>query len=321
MVDHCSKLGVTALIPIRNGERYLESFMPQVISNLGLNDEILIINDQSDDGTAALLEIWKSRFPVIRILKTIQPGLVNALNLGLAEASKNWIARFDCDDRYDEFRVRKQISKLELGDVAIFSDYSIVDIRNRNLGRIYSPVNPLECSISLVNSERTAHPSAVFSKEAALSVGGYRNSDYLAEDLSLWLRLSRVGNLRSAPERLLTYTAHSGSITNQNQFLMKKQKNEVLNKIGINPLHLKSVSTRFTLDSEWDDPNALIRNLLHARDAYAACDQFGIPGRNQIITSTLQLIKREPGKTLHEGSIQAWYKLVRSVSRKFRKYS
>ena len=321
MIDQRSKFGITALIPIRNGEKYLETFMPQVINNLSSNDEILIINDQSEDGTEALLDIWKSKFPYIRILKTIQPGLVNALNLGLAEASKNWIARFDCDDNYDESRIRKQISAIKPGDVAIFSDYSIVDNRNHNLGRIYSPVYPLACSISLVNSERTAHPSAVFSKEAAQSVGGYRISDYLAEDLSLWLRMSRVGNLRSSPEKLLTYTVHSGSITNRNQHLMKLQKNEVLNKIGINPSHLNSISTNFDLDSELDDPNSLIRNLLHARDAYDACGQFELPGRNQIIARIFQIIKREPGKTAHEGSIQAWYKMVRMVSRKFRKYS
>jgi glycosyltransferase involved in cell wall biosynthesis len=320
MFDRSDAFRVTALIPVKNGEKYLNSFLPQVLTNLNPSDEILIINDHSDDGTEVLLNNWKIEFPSIRILKPRQSGLVEALNIGLKEASNDWVARFDCDDNYDNSRIRKQIAKIEKGDVGIFSDYSIVGQHGKFLGEILSPVNPIGCSISLVNSERTAHPSALFNRKAAQSVGGYRKVDYLAEDLSLWLRLSRIGTLRSVPETLLYYTFHSGSITNRNQDLMKKQKNMVIRNIGLNKSDLNSISTDFKFDSRQDFTHSHIRRILYARDALHACSEFNLPGSEKIVAKILDLIRREPSVFMKEASSQVVSKILRNIAKRYPRY-
>jgi glycosyltransferase involved in cell wall biosynthesis len=202
----------------------------------------------------------------LRILDSPEPGLVNALNLGLRESSNTWIARFDVDDNYDSARISKQIEAIQANDVAIFSDYSIMSESKLNLGTIYSPVNPLACSISLINSERTAHPSALINKDAVLAVGGYLNEDFLVEDLSLWLRLSRVGNLRSVPKTLLHYTLSKSSVSSQNNAMMIQNKNHLLKRLPINPSHVKEVQLDYDETFYRGIPNAGIRHLLFMRD-------------------------------------------------------
>lgn len=96
--------------------------------------------------------------------------------------------------------------------------------------------------LSILATHRTAHPSAVFSKEAFFAVGGYRNKDFLAEDISLWLRLSRVGNFVSIPNQLLNYRVSSTSMTGTSQKLSHAKKFEVLNEIKINKEVIVNIS-------------------------------------------------------------------------------
>lgn len=273
---------VTALLPVKNGEKYLKNLMPQIISNTNSSDEIIIINDHSTDNTKRELLKWNKELPNLRIIDSSEPGLVNALNLGLRESSNTWIARFDVDDNYDPERVSKQIEAIQASDVAVFSDYAMTSEDKRNLGNVYSPVIPLACSISLINSERTAHPSALINKDAAWAVGGYLNEDFLVEDLSLWLRLSRAGNLRSVPETLLYYTLSKNSISARNRALMIKNKTELLKRIPINPNHLKDVQQDYDEYCYRGLPNAGIRQLLFLRDISTVSSFYGVTNDLQL---------------------------------------
>jgi hypothetical protein len=111
--------------------------------------------------------------------------------------------------------------------VCVFSDYRIRGTEGQDLGLIPSPVDPLPTLMSLVTNLRTPHPVVIMRKDAVLRIGGYRESDFPAEDLSLWLRLSEVGDLVSVPEELFTYFLHKNSIT-ATRYLESKQKAHLL---------------------------------------------------------------------------------------------
>ena len=215
---------VTFLMPVRNGRDFLIDSLENIDAMADSSDEILVINDHSSDGTDEILHSMKSIIKNLVVLNNPNSGLVKALNFGLEEASNNLIARVDVDDTYQIDRINKQIDSFTPSTVAVFSDYTFVSPDKSNLGTIYSAVHPLAVSASLVSSQRTAHPSVVFSREAVIQVGGYRESDFPAEDLSLWLRLSRVGELRSVPLPLLNYRINPQGIsaTRRSEMLMKK---------------------------------------------------------------------------------------------------
>jgi hypothetical protein len=56
-----------------------------------------------------------------------------------------------------------------------------------------------------------AHPSVVMRKEPVLSAGGYDQQTVPSEDMDLWIRLSRIGELANLPEPLLRYRRHAGA--------------------------------------------------------------------------------------------------------------
>ena len=259
---------VTFLMPVRNGRDFLIDSLANIDAMADSSDEILVINDHSSDGTDEILHSMKSIIKNLVVLNNPSSGLVKALNFGLEEASNNLIARVDVDDTYQIDRINKQIDSFTSSTVAVFSDYTFVSPDKSNLGTIYSAVHPLAVSASLVISQRTAHPSVVFSREAVIQIGGYRESDFPAEDLSLWLRLSRVGELRSVALPLLNYRINPKGVsaTRRSEMLMKKTL--LLKDIGINKHDLEQMENSIPdiLASYDSISNDSERRILFARD-------------------------------------------------------
>jgi glycosyltransferase involved in cell wall biosynthesis len=205
---------VSAVMPIKNGEKYLEASIQQLTKTLGAKDEMIVVNDASSDQTETMLRKWALLDQRVMVINNPNPGLTNALNLGIREASHSWIARFDVDDKYSLDRIDVQRESISPTVGLIFSDYDTYSPAGENLGTIPSALFESPTALSLISSQRTAHPSALFLKNAFNDVGGYKAEDFPAEDLSLWLRMIKVTEVVSAPQTLLHYLIAPNSVSN-----------------------------------------------------------------------------------------------------------
>ena len=221
---------VTALLPIKNGEIWIPRIADSLEKCLKFNDQLVIVDDHSTDNSWTVLSKLHFDFEFILCSNPGQ-GIVSALNFGIQMARHEWIARFDVDDEYPETRLEAQLSSFAKSTVAIFGDYSIVDSFGNNLGSMPSPVFSGATALSLVHSDRTAHPSVVFRKKAAIDVGLYREEDFPSEDLSLWIRLAKIGELITVPENVLTYTLHQKSISTSRYSEAKNRSQELIQSL------------------------------------------------------------------------------------------
>jgi len=238
---------ITILLPIKNGERFLLNAIKSIEANISDIDEVLVIDDGSTDSTSKLLVRWQTENSRVRTLKGSSSGLVNALNLGLNNASNNWVARFDVDDSYSTSRLFEQRKWINDDIALIFSDYEIKSAGGSEMGTIHGAIFHPAVSLSLITSSRTPHPGALFNRLVALEVGGYRSEDFPAEDLSLWLRMSRMSRLVSVPMPLLKYKMHEDSITSNMGREMRKKT--------IDLLHFFKIYSRdlVTLEHTWEE--------------------------------------------------------------------
>jgi glycosyltransferase involved in cell wall biosynthesis len=259
---------VTFLMPVRNGAQFLDQSISSIQKMSSEKDQVIVVDDSSTDNSLAILTKLKSQNPNLTLINNTKPGLVNALNLGIRASQNTLIARVDVDDLYAADRITKQTNAFIQGTVAMFSDYAFYSEHKSNLGKIVTSVLPSAVSCSLITSQRTAHPSVVFSKDAALEVGGYRQEDFPAEDLSLWLRLSRVGDLRSIPEALLTYNINPVGVSATKKIEMRKARERLLSEIAVNPSDIKRILEEgLEIATYYEDLNeSAQRKLLLARD-------------------------------------------------------
>ena len=219
----------TVLMPVYNGSKFLERSILNIKLGLRDFDELLIINDGSDDLTESEFKKFSSYDSRIRIINRRHSGLVSALNFGISMAKHEFIARADVDDLYSRNRLVAQSNFLNknTGHAAVFCDYEIIDMTGKSLGKIPSPMSPQLTKLSLLNSQRTPHPGVMFRKSMVLDVGGYLKKDFPAEDLSLWMRLSNKYDLGSIPQVLLFYTLHEASISSKKYAEMKLVSNRL----------------------------------------------------------------------------------------------
>jgi len=235
-------LKLSVVMPVRNGEKYISNSTRMIIENCNPQDEIIIVDDGSTDGTYSELMRLKTESSNLRVIKTKGLGIVSALNLGILEATNPLIARFDVDDFYSPARLNSQRNLLVNNTIGAFTDYEFVNQSGReSLGIMPSPVSAPAVALSLVNSQRTAHPSSIFRKDAWFSAGRYREKDFPAEDLSLWLRMLRIGQLVSVPEVYLKYRIHNSSVTSSNREKAESRKEQLLREIGFPPSYFKDV--------------------------------------------------------------------------------
>jgi glycosyltransferase involved in cell wall biosynthesis len=308
---------ITGVLPVYNSEKFIDISLPLILRNLNFDDELVIVNNGSSDNSDKKLEEWLNLDSRINLITTKAPGLVEALNLGIAESDNNWIARFDVDDIYEPYRLEQQRVAITEKTVAIFSDYDFFSEPQSYLGTIPSAIDANAVSVSLISSQRTAHPSVIFNKEAVINAGGYRELDFPAEDLSLWLRMSRLGDLISIPKTLLHYRLSPGSITGTRRAEAKQMATKLLTEIGINQSNTLGLIENFeSVQQLYKLHNcASERELLILRDLYFLTKNAQIDSKTRKIINQL-LIRFLPKHTFNISSFRAIKLLHKEQSRR-----
>jgi glycosyltransferase involved in cell wall biosynthesis len=269
-----NEIPCSILLPIYNGSKFLQRSILSNLLTMRPFDELLIINDGSEDISPTQLLEMENIDRRIHVINKAHTGLVETLNYGISCCQHEFIARADIDDLYDknriEIQMREMLRNIDYG--AIFSDYTISTFQGQKIGTIPTAIFPTLTTLSLINPSRTPHPSVIYRKSKVLEVGGYLKSDFPAEDLSLWMRISQVSNIATVPEFLLNYTRHRKSITSNHQDVMTLKSKELVMKF-VSHIPMKEVLAHgYDIASIYENyPESTARILLFYRDFLRLC--------------------------------------------------
>ena len=198
-MDSSVSLKFSALGSVYSGEKAshldqaLESLYKQT---LPANEVVLVHDGLLTDELYSCLDRWSKLLP-LKELKMKKAGrLARALNFGLTECSREWVARFDSDDVNRPIRFEVQLGYLQKNpDLSVLSS-AIEEFSQKpgDLGRIRSlPITHQSIARYTVVRSPFNHPSVVFKKSDILSAGGYPVDTCSMEDYALWLRVIARG--------------------------------------------------------------------------------------------------------------------------------
>jgi glycosyltransferase involved in cell wall biosynthesis len=103
-------MSVTAAIVTYNRAPYLPGALESIFGQTRPPDEVLVVDDGSDDDTADLLAGYADR---IRVVRQENGGRSRARNTALREARGAFVSFLDSDDRWTPTKLERQVPVLE----------------------------------------------------------------------------------------------------------------------------------------------------------------------------------------------------------------
>jgi glycosyltransferase involved in cell wall biosynthesis len=112
---------ISAVMPAYNEEANLEQSVGRMAGALEANArafEIIVVDDGSQDGTAALLERLKAEHPELRVIHhPVNRGYGAALRSGFDAARYAWIFMMDADNQFDPAEVQSLLQRAGEADI------------------------------------------------------------------------------------------------------------------------------------------------------------------------------------------------------------
>lgn len=198
---------VTVLLPVYNGEQFIEEAVTSILAQSFTDFEVLVMDDGSTDATGKILRRLASNDSRIRIHQRENRGLIATLNEGLTLCSSELVARMDADDYALPHRLAVQYAYMaEHPETAVCS----AGMEEYETGRLLTWEGDGEAvRARLLFGCCLHHPTIMARRSVLLAVDGYDAAMPCAEDYDLWVRLTAVGySLAVLPQVLLRYRVH-----------------------------------------------------------------------------------------------------------------
>ncbi|MDO4582956.1 MAG: glycosyltransferase family A protein [Planctomycetia bacterium] len=246
-----SSVEITTIIPVYNGERYLRECLDSAIAQRHVRQEILVVDDGSNDATGTILEEYESRFDAdfFRVLRQANAGHIAARNRAARKARGAWLAFLDADDCWEPEKLLAQKHR-------IAADVGLIYTERLNFGDI-GTLPPRQSESQTLYEGDLFHPlletnfitvsSVLIRKDLFEQLGGFDPEPTGCEDWDLWLRFSEscsppwlAGCVR---EPLTRYRWRADAMTRRLE-IMHRGREIALEKALKTPRALREVSRK-----------------------------------------------------------------------------
>lgn len=219
------KKGLVSIItPCYNGEKYIARTIDSVLAQTYTDWEMIIIDDGSKDGSAALVRSYVEKDSRIQFYQQENAGSAAARNNGIRRAEGQYIALLDADDLWEPEFLEEQVRFMtEKNATCVYCSYRCI---NENDEEILNPVickpeittkdmmvtNYIGCLSGLYNLEKHGK---VYLREELKS---------MRDDYAYWLDIVKLDDKAYGNQKLLArYRVLASSTTGNKKKLIKKQ--------------------------------------------------------------------------------------------------
>ena len=118
---------ISIIVPIFQTEKYLEKCILSIIFQSYHNLEIILIDDGSTDTSPDICDKYVAMDPRVKVIHQKNTGLSQARNVGLRQASGDYIGFVDSDDWIEPNMYEVLMSALKITDADIAICNNIVE--------------------------------------------------------------------------------------------------------------------------------------------------------------------------------------------------
>lgn len=297
---------ISVLMGVFNNSVFLKEAIESILNQTYSNFEFIIVDDGSTDSSLVIINEFAENDSRIKVIQQDNKGLTKALNKALSIARGQYIARMDGDDVALSNRFEQQIAFMENHKECVCSGSNVLVIDDASDPIFYSqqPLTHLEIEKQLFAGRGSAifHPTAIIRRKALNKIGCY-NEDYrTGQDLELFLRLAKIGQLLNLEQVTLKFRKHYQSTTMfaQNRVSINRRKKIILEASKRNDIKvdLRKIDRKWGPKNKWEFHAFLTEKSLIAGNKASALKHLG------------KTIKSNPFKIQNIYLLQHYFKFV-----------
>lgn len=204
---------ISVVIPCRNMGKYVGAAIESVLAQTVAVQEILVIDDGSNDDTSEVLRRYSAS---IKALRGPGKGSAVARNLGILESQGDHIAFLDADDLWMPNKIERQIAALDVDHGFVFSDFYREDDPQAPGAPMlagYSAVAEGWVFSNLLRENFVSTPTALVRKQVLANAGIFKPALIGGQDFDLWLRIAKQTQFAWVREPLVFMRKHAGNIS------------------------------------------------------------------------------------------------------------
>ncbi len=205
---------VAVVIPAYNAEETVGAAVQSVLAQGWPGVEVVVVDDGSTDGTAAVAEACGGR---VRVLRLSNGGPARARNAGMRATEGEFVAFLDADDVWLPGKLEAQMPEFADAEVGlVFCDFSLQRAEGNSLPS-YMAERPLAGGGWILErylQSRFLFPSTIVARRAAVEQAGMFHEGLRgAEDLELFARMAAHWKVGYRSEVLVARVEGPGNLS------------------------------------------------------------------------------------------------------------
>ena len=207
------KNNISVVIPVFNGEKYLERTLFSIFNQSYKVDEVLFINDGSDDNSKQIIFNWKKKLPIVYYENNKNMGVPFSLRKGISLSKGDIIFRLDCDDEWKKNHVRNLMNIIDKNKTSVlFASRAYYKFPKKRCFYKSKILSNKTIRKDLMWDNPIVHSTVAFRKEDYFQTIGYSNL-LCAHDYSLFIELLNIGRFTFSNKLTVNYYVNEDSLS------------------------------------------------------------------------------------------------------------
>lgn len=215
---------VSIITPVYNGEKYISETIESVIKQTYLDWEMIVVDDGSKDGSAAIVRRYAEKESRITLLQQPNGGSASARNNGIRYANGQYIALLDSDDLWDPDFLKSQLALMkEKNTICVHGSYKRINENSEEILKAWKAkkevtykqmqmTNHIACLTGLYDTSKFGK---IYLKEELRSI---------RDDYAYWLDVVKLAGVSYGNQDVLaSYRVISSSTTGKKKKLIRAQ--------------------------------------------------------------------------------------------------
>lgn len=215
---------VSIITPVYNGEKYISETIESVIKQTYLDWEMIVVDDGSKDGSAAIVRRYAEKESRITLLQQPNGGSASARNNGIRYANGQYIALLDSDDLWDlDFLKSQLVLMKEKNTICVHGSYKRINENSEEILKAWKAkkevtykqmqmTNHIACLTGLYDTSKFGK---IYLKEELRSI---------RDDYAYWLDVVKLAGVSYGNQDVLaSYRVISSSTTGKKKKLIRAQ--------------------------------------------------------------------------------------------------